>query len=128
MSKKLLIVDDDKTVQELYSSYFAMKGYETVVAANGKEALVILEKEPVRLIILDLAMPEMDGETVLQKILDNPKWKEIPIIIDSALGPETGRLKKVKDLFVGKLQLVIFQRPSSLESIAEAIESRIHGI
>ena len=121
MAKTVMIVDDDSGVQNLYGPYFKSKGYDVKAAFDGKEALAILEKEKVDLILLDLAMPELTGEELMERIVKNPEWKDIPIVIESALGPETGRPQKIKKQFTGKLNFVFFQRPSSLEEVNETI-------
>jgi CheY-like chemotaxis protein len=118
---KVLVVDDDQAVRTLYVPYFAKKGYDVSAAANGREALGILNKEKVDLIILDLNMPEMTGEEVLEAMASHPNWKEIPIIIDTAVSPTSGRLDVIKKAFSGKLHIGFFERPTSLEELNEAI-------
>jgi len=125
MKKKVLVVDDDPTVLELYVPYFTMKGYDTVGAVDGPEGLAILGREKIDVIVLDLAMPGMQGEDVMEKIAQNPDWKKIPIIVESALGPETGRPQKVKERFTGRLRFEIFQRPNSLEKLQEMMGEMI---
>ena len=73
------------------------------------------------LIILDLNMPEMTGEEVMQAMAGHPVWKQIPIIVDTAVDPATGRLEKIKSAFGDKLRLEFFQRPTSLDELNEAI-------
>jgi CheY-like chemotaxis protein len=125
MPKKVLVVDDDQSVRELYVPYFAMKGYDTVAAIDGEEGMAILAREKIDLIVLDLAMPGMQGEDVMEQIAQNPEWKNIPIIVESALGPETGRPQKVKERFSGRLRFEIFQRPNSLEKLQQAMGEMI---
>ena len=121
MSKQVLIVDDDKDIRELYVPYFTMKGYDTVGAADGEEGLQILARETIDLVILDLAMPGIQGEDVMQKMAEHPKWKNIPINVESALGAETGRPQKLKERFKGKLRFEFFQRPNTLEKLEKAM-------
>ncbi len=119
--KKVLIVDDDEAVRLMYVPYFEGKGYKATPAANGKEALECLENEPADLVILDLNMPEMPGEEVMAAMAAHPKWKNIPIIIDSALPASSQRVQSIKSTFTEKLRFDFFQRPSSLHEIADAI-------
>ena len=79
---KLLIVEDEKNLRILYKNEFIEEGYEVLLAAEGKEAIKIAEKESPDLIIMDIRMPQMDGIDVMKKILE--KNKDIPIIINSA--------------------------------------------
>ena len=61
MSQTVLIVDDEKRLVSLVESYLKQEGYRVLTAYNGKEALVVAEKEKPDLIILDIMMPEMNG-------------------------------------------------------------------
>lgn len=62
---KILVVDDDKEIVELLDIYIKNEGYEPVSAYNGKEALTKLHTDPdIKLMILDIMMPEMDGMQV----------------------------------------------------------------
>ncbi len=84
MAKKILIVDDEPDISKLASIRIQKFGYDVKIANNGQEALDILEKETVDLIMLDLLMPIMDGKACCKKIKENEKIKNIPIIIFSA--------------------------------------------
>jgi DNA-binding response OmpR family regulator len=61
MTKTILIVDDEKRLVSLVESYLTQEGYRVVTAYNGKDALVVAQKEKPDLIILDIMMPEMNG-------------------------------------------------------------------
>ena len=69
MGTKLLIVDDEPDIVAMLSGFFTGKGYQVLTAQNGREALKKAEQSP-DLILLDVAMPEMDGLAVCQAIRD----------------------------------------------------------
>lgn len=72
MSKKILIVDDEKDILELLDYHLAKEGYKTMKAFNGKDALKIAKDFLPDLVLLDLMMPEMDGiETCIEFREDN---------------------------------------------------------
>ena len=72
MSKKILIVDDEKDILELLDYHLIKEGYKTMKASNGKEALKIAREFLPDLVLLDLMMPEMDGiETCMEFREDN---------------------------------------------------------
>lgn len=77
----ILVCDDDKEIVEAIEIYLSKEGYKILKACNGKEALAILEKEEIHLVILDIMMPEMDGMTAANKIRQT---KSVPIIMLSA--------------------------------------------
>lgn len=77
----ILVCDDDKEIVNAIQIYLNKEGYNILKAYNGKEALKIIEKTEVHLIILDIMMPEMDGMTVANKVRET---KGVPIIMLSA--------------------------------------------
>lgn len=77
----ILVCDDDKEIVNAIQIYLNKEGYNILKAYNGKEALKIIEKMEVHLIILDIMMPEMDGMTVANKVRET---KGVPIIMLSA--------------------------------------------
>ena len=78
----ILIVDDDREIAGAIEIYLAAEGYRVLTAADGMEALGILEREPaVSLIIMDIMMPGMDGMRATMKIREE---RNIPIIMLSA--------------------------------------------
>ncbi|OGP94087.1 MAG: hypothetical protein A2157_03635 [Deltaproteobacteria bacterium RBG_16_47_11] len=79
MKKKILLVDDDEGLRDLYEEELEDEGYEVLTAKNGKEALQKLEKGKPDLIVLDIVMPTMDGMEALGPIIR--KDKAIPIIL-----------------------------------------------
>jgi CheY-like chemotaxis protein len=80
--KKILVVDDDEGLRELYKEILIDEGYEVLTAKNGKEALQRLEKEKPDLIVLDIVMPKMDGMEALGRIIG--KDKSVPVILHTS--------------------------------------------
>lgn len=89
---KVLIVEDHPDMQSYINSLVA-NDFTTVMAPNGKVALEILKNEEVDLIISDVMMPEMDGYALLQYLKDSEKYHHIPVIMLTALGDESHKLK-----------------------------------
>nr|HID59635.1 response regulator [Desulfobacterales bacterium] len=81
---KVLVVDDEKIVREGCQRVLTGKGYGVVSAENGQEAMDILKREEVDIILLDLKMPVMSGEEVLEKARD--QYPDIPVIIITGHG------------------------------------------
>ena len=78
----LMIVEDESSLCMLYQEEFEEEGYEVVIATRGQEALAVVGRQKVDVVILDIAMPGMDGIEALGKILavDNG----IPVILNTA--------------------------------------------
>lgn len=80
----ILVVDDNETNRDLLSRQIEAQGYQVAVAANGQQALQMIQTGQYDLILLDIIMPEMNGYEVL-KWLRNSLWRHIPVIMISAL-------------------------------------------
>jgi len=80
----ILIVDDYADSREMYAEMLSFAGYLVVTAKDGEEALERAEKEHFDLIVLDLALPKVDGITVIRSLRSRSATKEVPIITLSA--------------------------------------------
>jgi CheY-like chemotaxis protein len=82
--KKILVADDEMNIRLLYSEELKEEGYEVYLASNGREALEIVEKVPLDLVILDIKMPEMDGIEALRQIKE--RRPNLPVLLSTAYG------------------------------------------
>ncbi len=84
----VLVVDDDDSIREAMSELLVDAGHEVVSAANGKAALDYLRQapRPPCVILLDLMMPVMDGETFRREQLADPALSRIPVVLLTAAG------------------------------------------
>ena len=80
-NKKIMVVEDDSFVMDIYCTKLNQEGYEVLMAENGAEAIKKLEKEVPDLVLLDIIMPYVDGLQVLRKIKADEKLKNIPVIL-----------------------------------------------
>ena len=95
MTKKILVVDDEKRLCDMVRAYLTQEGFQVVTATNGQEALYVARHEKPDLILLDLMMPEMGGYAFIRV---HSKERDTPIIIltakleenDKVLGLELG--------------------------------------
>jgi DNA-binding response OmpR family regulator len=81
---RVLVVDDDPDVRRLVEMKLHLDGIETVSAADGAEALEVLQSEDVDLVILDLMMPVMDGFETCRKMQADPALASVPVIMLTA--------------------------------------------
>jgi PleD family two-component response regulator len=79
MKKAILAVDDSRTVLNMVDLYLK-KDYQVFATTSGNQALQILQKQTVDLILLDIMMPEMDGLTLLKKIREKKAHRDIPVL------------------------------------------------
>lgn len=87
--KKILIVDDDKFLLDIYSLKFKSKGYEVDTAFGGEEAIKKLRDNKPDILLLDIVMPGMDGIETLQKIKDEKLEDGITRIVLSNQSQQT---------------------------------------
>src|SRR5436190_11482437 len=96
-ASSLLVVDDNSMNRIMVSRYITKLGYRAALAENGRQALDKLQGEPFDLVLLDVEMPEMDGYQVLEHLKSNPRLRDIPVIMISAV-EELGSVVKCIEL------------------------------
>ena len=83
---KVLIIEDDSFILEMYKIKFESSNFEVISANDGIKGLKTLEKENPDIILLDVIMPKKDGFSVLKAIKSNPALEKIPVILLTNLG------------------------------------------
>jgi CheY-like chemotaxis protein len=110
----ILVVDDDLDVRRLLESCLTVEGYEVVTAANGWEALQRLETCRPSVILLDLMMPVMDGESFRHRQQREPALQHIPVVCLSA--------KHDARAIAGRLGAIeCFPKPFDLDALVAAV-------
>ncbi len=94
---KVLLVEDEKMLSDMYVSKFSKEGFSIVTAADGAEGLATARKAHPVLILLDIIIPKLDGFAVLKELKASPDTKNIPVILLTNLGQEED-VKKGRDL------------------------------
>lgn len=93
MIKKVLIVDDEPSIIVALQFLMEQNGYETLVAFSGEEAMETIARRHPDLVLLDIMLPVVDGFEVCQRVRENPEWKDIRIVLVTALGSEANAAK-----------------------------------
>lgn len=94
---KVLLVEDDKMIIDMYTLKFTQEGYNVIQAENGKDGLALAKKEVPDIILLDIILPKMDGFTVLKKLKEDKNLADIPVVLLTNLGQD-GDVKKGLEL------------------------------
>ena len=81
MAKKILLVEDEESLQKTLAEYLRDEEFEVVGAMDGQIGLELAQKELPDAILLDIILPKMDGFTVLEEIKKSEKTKNIPVIL-----------------------------------------------
>lgn len=82
----LLVVDDEAPLRGVLAEVFVELGYRVLEAANGREALALLAREPVQLVLSDVMMPVMDGVELCRAVKARSEFAALPVILVTAAG------------------------------------------
>jgi len=88
---KILLVEDDKNLREIYSIRLTAEGYEIVSAGDGEEALATAVREKPDLVLSDVMMPKISGFDMLDILRQTPETQDIKVIMMTALSSEDQR-------------------------------------
>jgi DNA-binding response OmpR family regulator len=118
--KKVLVVDDDRSLTELLQMVLEDAGYHVVLAENGREAIVSAARDPPDLVVLDVVMPEMDGWATSDHLLSHERTARIPIIFLSA---RVGAEDQLRGWYRGCFDYLTkpFDIQELLEKVAQAL-------
>ena len=79
--KKILLVEDDDILRDVYKQYFERSGFWVYTANNGPDAVAFTENQDFDIVALDIIIPGFDGFAVLRKIRENQKTANLPVMI-----------------------------------------------
>jgi DNA-binding response OmpR family regulator len=85
---RILIAEDEPSLLVLYARYAEKRGHEVLLAHDGAEALVVAATELPDIVMLDVAMPKLDGRDVLRQLKANAHTRHIPVLVVTASGGE----------------------------------------
>ncbi len=87
-NKKVLIIDDEEPIRNLYSYKFKLSGYDVKSAHNGKLGIKAVEDFGPDIVLLDLMMPEMNGDVLLEEIRKHDWGKDVKVLILTNVGKD----------------------------------------
>ncbi|EKD91360.1 MAG: hypothetical protein ACD_30C00018G0008 [uncultured bacterium] len=88
MNPRLIIIEDEEPIRELYKRQLTLAGMQTDGFANGKEGLEAISKTQYNLLLLDIMLPDMNGLEILKQIKANPQTKDLPVLLLTNLGQD----------------------------------------
>lgn len=119
MAAKIAIIEDDQAISQMYRIKFEAEGYTVETADNGKLGLELAEKMNPDIILLDLMMPEMNGDEMLAKLRKTDWGKDIKVVILTNVG-EQEIPENVKKLDVSAVIVKADMTPSQ---VAEKVKT-----
>ena len=114
--KKILLVEDDSFIIDIYITKLKEVGFSVQSAVNGEDAIVKIKQSKPDLVLLDIVLPQVTGFEFLQKIKSMPELKNVPVIVLSNLGQK----KEVeKGLDLGAVKYLIKAHYTPTEVVKE---------
>ena len=118
----ILVVDDDLAVRSLFARVLRGAGYETLEAADGVEALELLERHPVVLIVLDSTMPRLDGAGVIRAVREREATRRVPVILVSGISELEARIEGAG---AGADDYLV--KPVDLDTLVARVRAQLHS-
>jgi CheY-like chemotaxis protein len=118
---KVLIVEDERTLNEAYELVLKREGHDVKVAFNGEEALKVFEEQKPELLLLDLRMPKMDGVEFLKHLKPEKNYPDVKIIIFSNYDDQ----KEIDSAFKHGANRYILKAWSSPKELAKVVEETL---
>ena len=116
MAKRILTVDDSKTMRDMVSFTLKGAGFEVLEAEDGVKALSVLDRTSVDLVITDINMPNMDGVTLVKQLRAKPSFRSTPILI---LTTEGGDEKKAAGRAAGATGWIV--KPFAPDKLVQVV-------
>lgn len=117
--QKIAIIEDDQAISQMYRIKFEAEGFQVETAENGKLGLELTEHMKPDIILLDLMMPEMNGDEMLEKMRATDWGKDITVIILTNMGEQEAP-EKVKQLNVRRFIVKAEMTPRQVAEMVKA--------
>jgi len=115
--KRVLLVEDDKAIQQLLAAMLQLEGYETLTADHGLKAVEILQKESFDIIVCDMMMPYMDGMSFIRWLREDQKMT-LPVMVLTSVHDEKIR----EEIFKAGATDIVY-KPVALTTLVEKLKS-----
>jgi two-component system chemotaxis sensor kinase CheA len=122
-ARRLLVVDDSVTTRTLVKSILEGAGYAVQAAADGAEAWQLLQERGADLVVADVEMPRMDGFDLTATIRRSPRFRQLPVILVTALDSEEDRLRGMEAGADAYLIKSAFDQKRLLETVYQLLPS-----
>jgi DNA-binding response OmpR family regulator len=119
---KILLIEDDSFLVEMYTTKFELEGFEVISAEDGKKGLEMVKKEKPDIILLDILMPKMDGFAVLDALKKDEELADIPVILLTNLGQKDDVKKGFEKGAVGYLIKAHFMPSEVVDKIKKILK------
>ncbi len=117
----VLVADDTITTRTLQKSLLEMAGFRVVTAKDGEEAFALLQQETIQVLVTDVQMPRLDGFDLTARVRNDPRFRNLPIILVTSLGSEADKARGIEvgaDAYIVKKE---YEKGKILEVIRQLL-------
>ncbi len=118
---KIAIIEDDQAISQMYRIKFEAEGYDVGTAENGKLGLELIKSLKPDIILLDVMMPEMNGDEMLEKLRQTPFGKHLKVVVLTNMG-EQELSPKIRELDVSA---VILKADMTPRQVADLVKKQL---
>ena len=119
--KKILIIEDEPNIADIYQTVFSKKGYNALIAEDGKKGYDMANSEKPEAILLDILLPKVNGFELLKKFKTEKGTKDIPVVVLTNLGHEQDKEEAIKLGASGYLVKALFTPEQIFRQVIELI-------
>ena len=126
MAQKVLLVEDDDSLREIYGERLKAEGFEILSARDGEEALAIAVQERPDITVCDIMMPKISGFDVLDILHSNPDTKDLKVIVMSALSQEEDKSRAKRlgaDRYLVKSEVTLEDLVKTTKEVVSGLKS-----
>lgn len=117
MDKTILLIEDDPVLVKMYLRKFEKDGFKVETAMDGQTAIDMVARLMPNIILLDIMLPRVDGLEVLRVIKENPKTKDIPVVLSTNLGGD--ELDREKGIKMGAVDYLVKSEVTPAQIVAK---------
>lgn len=121
---KILIIDDEQLLLDLYHDILVESGFEVILSRSGKEGIDLAVEQKPDVVLLDILMPEMNGFDVARELKSNDATKQIPIYLLTNL-PQESSSEKAKELGVAGYMMKAMTEPAELAETMKNVAAKL---
>jgi CheY-like chemotaxis protein len=114
----VLVVEDDGDLRRIFRDSLRFAGFDVVEAGDGPDALQAIENATPDLVVLDLGLPTLDGVSVRDEIVSNPRTRHIPVLIVTGTQADANRLKAAR----------VLRKPVGPDALLIAVQSCLASV
>jgi CheY-like chemotaxis protein len=114
--KSILVVEDDDDLRRIFRDSLKFSGFDVREAADGHDALQMIENAPPDVVVLDIRLPTLDGLSVREELAANPRTKDIPVVVVTGAPVDLRRLRGTK----------LLRKPVPPDDLVATVRASLH--